>query len=133
MSFQEYLDFKVNNQLSKKELLDGYIKFGGFPVIALGDYEPQSAYQIANGIYYTVVSRDIVNRHRINRQDLFDRVIKYIIENVSKTFSGNSISDFIKASIGMYPSKASTTISAGSSRLSSSILVKDMTYRAKEY
>lgn len=97
LSFQEYLDFKTNSRLSKKELLDEYIKFGGFPVIAHGDYDSQSAYQIVNGIYHTVVSRDIVNRHRINRPDLFDRVVKYIIENVGKTFSANSISAFMKS------------------------------------
>lgn len=44
-----------------------------------------------------MVSRDIVKRHRINKQDLFDRVVKYIIENVGKTFSANSISNFLKS------------------------------------
>ena len=63
-----------------------YIRFGGFPIIALGRYDEQSAYQIVNGIYHTVISRDIVKRHRINRQDLFDRVVKYIVENMGKTF-----------------------------------------------
>ena len=44
-----------------------------------------------------MVSRDIVKRHRINKQDLFDRVVKFIIENVGKTFSANSISTFLKS------------------------------------
>lgn len=97
LSFQEYMDFKEDSGKSKTELLEEYIRFGGFPIIALGEYEPQQAYQIVNGIYYTVVSRDIVKRHRINKQDLFDRVVKYIIENVGKTFSANSISNFLKS------------------------------------
>ena len=97
LSFKEYLEFKAKSKLSKTELLEEYIRFGGFPIIALDDYETETAYQIVNGIYHTVVSRDIVNRHRINRQDLFDRVVKYIIENVGKTFSANSISKFLKS------------------------------------
>lgn len=97
LSFREYMDFKEDSRKSKTELLEEYIRFGGFPIIALGEYEPQQAYQIVNGIYYTVVSRDIVKRHRINKQDLFDRVVKYIIENVGKTFSANSISNFLKS------------------------------------
>ena len=97
LSFREYMDFKKESRKSKTELLEEYIRFGGFPIIALGEYEPQQAYQIVNGIYYTVVSRDIVKRHRINKQDLFDRVVKYIIENVGKTFSANSISNFLKS------------------------------------
>lgn len=97
LSFREYLDFKADKGRSDRELLEEYIRFGGFPIVALDDYEEQSAYQIVNGIYHTVVSRDIVKRHRINKQDLFDRVVKYIIENVGKTFSANSISAFLKS------------------------------------
>ena len=59
--------------------------------------EEQPAYQIINGIYHTVISRDIVKRHRINKQDLFDRVVRYIIENMGKTFSANSITKFLKS------------------------------------
>ena len=44
-----------------------------------------------------MVSRDILKRHRINKQDIFDRVVKFIIENVGKTFSANSISTFLKS------------------------------------
>lgn len=97
LSFKEYLDFKAGSLLSRKELLEEYIRFGGFPIVARSEYDEQSAYQIVNGIYYTVVSRDIVKRHRINKQDLFDRVVKYIIENIGKTFSANSISNFLKS------------------------------------
>ena len=80
------MEFKKGGKLSDREMLEEYIRFGGFPIIALGEYESQQAYQIVNGIYYTVVSRDIVKRHRINKQDLFDRVVKYIIENMGKHF-----------------------------------------------
>ena len=97
LSFREYLDFKAGSDLSQKELLEEYIRFGGFPIVALADYEEQTAYQIVNGIYHTVVSRDIVKRHRINKQDLFDRVVRYIMENMGKTFSANSISNFLKS------------------------------------
>ena len=97
LSFREYLEFKKESTQSYDKLLEEYIKFGGFPIIALGEYEQQSAYQIVDGIYHTVVSRDIVKRHRINKQDLFDRVVKYIIENMGKTFSASSISNFLKS------------------------------------
>lgn len=97
LSFKEYLDFKADSKLSRDELLEQYIRFGGFPLVALDDYEEQSAYQIVNGIYHTVVSHDIMRRHRIKRQDLFDRVVKYVIENTGKTFSANTIAKFLKS------------------------------------
>lgn len=97
LSFREYLEFKKESTQSYDKLLEEYIKFGGFPIIALGEYEQQSAYQIVDGIYHTVVSRDIVKRHSINKQNLFDRVVKYVIENMGKTFSASSISNFLKS------------------------------------
>ena len=97
LSFREYLDFKQNSSRSRAELLEDYIRTGGFPLVALGVYEDQTAYQIVEGIYHTVVSRDIVKRHRISKQDLFERVVRFVIENMGKTFSANSISNFLKS------------------------------------
>ena len=97
LSFREYLEFKKESTQSYDKLLEEYIKFGGFPIIALGEYEQQSAYQIVDGIYHTVVSRDIVKRHTNNKQDQFDRVVKYVSENMGKTLSSSSISNFLKS------------------------------------
>ena len=96
LSFKEYLDFKSSSAKSEKELLNEYIKFGGFPIVALGNYDEQSAYQIVEGIYNSVITSDITKRHNIVNFDLFNRVVKFIIENVGKTFSANSISNFLK-------------------------------------
>lgn len=96
LSFKEYLDFKSSSTKSKKELLNEYIKFGGFPIVALGNYDEQSAYQIVEGIYNSVITNDITKRHNIVNFDLFNRVVKFIIENVGKTFSANSIVKFLK-------------------------------------
>lgn len=96
LSFKEYLDFKSSSTKSKKYLLNEYIKFGGFPIVALGNYDEQSAYQIVEGIYNSVITSDITKRHNIVNFDLFNRVVKFIIENVGKTFSANSIVKFLK-------------------------------------
>lgn len=96
LSFKEYLCFKSNSNLSEKELLNEYIRFGGFPIVALGNYDEQSAYQIVEGIYNSVITSDITKRHSIANFDLFNRVVKFIVENVGKTFSANSIVKFLK-------------------------------------
>ena len=97
LSFKEDLDFKSSSTKSEKELLNEYIKFGGFPIVALGNYDEQSAYQIVEGIYNSVITSDITKRHNIVNFDLFNRVVKFIIENVGKTFSANSIVKFLKS------------------------------------
>lgn len=97
LSFAEYLAFKASDSRSQKELLNEYLRFGGFPIVALGHFDEGSAYQIVEGIYHSVISNDIVRRHNISNFDLFNRVVKYIVENVGKTFSANSIVKFLKS------------------------------------
>ena len=97
LSFAEFLDFRQGDRRSVKELLNEYIRMGGFPIVALGNFDERSAYQIVEGIYTSVVTNDITRRHNITNYDLFNRVVKYVVENVGKTFSANAIVKFLKS------------------------------------
>ena len=96
LSFKEYLNFKGKTVADAKDMFEEYLQFGGYPIIGISNFDTRSAYQVGDGIYSTVITRDISKRHRIRNKDLFDRVVKYIIENVGKTFSANSIVKFLK-------------------------------------
>ncbi len=97
LSFAEYLEFKKQSPLSTGELLNEYIRMGGFPIVALSNFDEGSAYQIVEGIYNSVITSDITKRHNITNFDLFNRVVRYIVENVGKTFSANAIVKFLKS------------------------------------
>ena len=97
LSFAEYLDFKKSSKGSTKELLNEYIRTGGFPIVALGNFDDRSAYQIVEGIYTSVITNDISRRHNVTNIELFNRVVKYIVENVGKSFSANAIVKFLKS------------------------------------
>ncbi len=97
LSFKEYLMFKNKENANKKDVFDEYLQYGGFPLIGISNFDTTAAYQIVDGIYSTVITRDISKRHKIRNKDLFDRVVKYVIENVGKTFSANSIVKFLKS------------------------------------
>lgn len=97
LSFKEYLTFKNNPNKSTKEHLLDYIRLGGFPLVASSNLDEKSTYSIVEDIYNSVVVKDITNRHSITNIDLFNRVVRFIIENVGKTFSANSIANFLKS------------------------------------
>lgn len=97
LSFAEYIEFKKGKGGTVKELLNEYIRTGGFPIVAIGNFDERSSYQIAEGIYNSVITGDIARRHHITNFDLFNRVVKYVIENVGKTFSANAIVKFMKS------------------------------------
>ena len=97
LSFAEFQDFKKDDDRSQKDLLNEYLRFGGFPIVALNHFDERSAYQIVEGIYNSVVKNDIAKRHNIMNYDLFDRVVRFIVENMGKTYSANAIAKFLKS------------------------------------
>ena len=97
LSFSEYLRFKEGDLRPKKELLQDYIRMGGFPIVARSNFDENSAYQLVEGIYNSVINSDITRRYKIVNFDLFQRVVRFIVENVGKTFSANAIAKFLKS------------------------------------
>lgn len=97
LSFAEYAEFKKGSGRTTKELLGEYIRTGGFPIVAANNFDERAAYQIVEGIYNSVITSDITRRHNITNFDLFNRVVKYVVENVGKTFSANAIVKFLKS------------------------------------
>lgn len=99
LSFAEYLTFKKQYGTVEdihKELVN-YIKYGGFPAIHLQEYPLDSAYTIVRDIYNSTILSDIVKRNQIRKIDQLERVVKFVFDNVGKTFSAKSISDYIKS------------------------------------
>lgn len=99
LSLREYLMFRAEKEkvFTTQQLLEDYIKTGGFPLIVANNLDERAAYQIVQDIYKAIVTNDIIRRHRINKQDLFDRVVKFILDNMGKTFSANSIVKFLRS------------------------------------
>lgn len=97
LSFKEYLSFKSKPESGAAAMFDEYLQFGGFPIIGISNFNTDSAYQVVDGIYCAVITRDISKRHKIRNKELFDRVVRFIIENVGQTFSANSIVKFLKS------------------------------------
>ena len=97
LSFKEYLTFKNNQNKPIKEHLQDYIRFGGFPLVAISNLDEKASYQIVEDIYNSVVVNDITKKHNIQNIDLFNRVVRFIVENIGKTFSANSIVKFLKS------------------------------------
>ncbi len=97
LSFAEYLLFKQDSPASSHDLIHSYIRFGGFPAVALGNYSQEAVYSIVRDIYTSVVTKDISRRYHIVDQELFDRITRFAIENIGKTFSASSIIKFLKS------------------------------------
>ena len=99
LSFAEYLTFKKEHsplEDTHRELAN-YIRLGGFPATHLRPYTDDEVYTIVRDIYNSTVFSDIVRRNQIRKIDQLERVVKYAFDNVGKTFSAKSISDYLKS------------------------------------
>jgi predicted AAA+ superfamily ATPase len=99
LSFEEYLTFKKQHSVVddvRKELVN-YIKYGGFPAIHLREYPLEDAYTIVHDIYNSTIFSDIVKRNQVRKVDQLERVVRFVFDNVGKTFSAKAISDYVKS------------------------------------
>ena len=92
------MDFNNVDKISPdaKSYLTQYMMVGGFPITAALHAEPEAAKQIAEGIYTSTVMSCISPFHVVSNQETFNRIFKYIIENLGTPFSVNKIAGAMK-------------------------------------
>lgn len=96
LSFKEYIQFKNIDHDNLDEAFLEYAKFGGFPIIASYKLNLQNAYQMVEDIYNSIITKDVLSNHPIKEVEKFNRVVKYLMDNMGKTFSANSITKYLK-------------------------------------
>lgn len=77
---------------TEKDLLE-YLQWGGLPQRFQMENEEQLK-TFLRDVYDAIVLRDIVQRAKIKDVDLFGRIIEYLINNPSQTFSVTAISKY---------------------------------------
>ena len=118
LSFQEFLyfhDFTIQETASAlggtrkqavdkngerydlREVFDAYLRFGGMPGIADVGLNQEQAMTLLDGIYSTVVVRDILEREKRRGQRqitdpvLLRKIILFLADNIGSTVSASSI------------------------------------------
>lgn len=90
-------DFPALAQNYRNEELANYLRFGGFPAIHLQPYSADDAYTIVRDIYNSTIFTDIVKRNQIRKVDQLERIVRFVFDNVGRTFSAASISKYLKS------------------------------------
>lgn len=99
LSFSEYLTFKKTYSELREphDELAEYIRLGGFPATHLQRYSEDEIYTIVRDIYNSTVFSDIVKRNQVRKVDQLERIVKFAFDNVGKTFSAKSVSNYLKS------------------------------------
>lgn len=91
-NFKEYCECQVEmlRNRTKEELLDEYMKWGGFPLVCKETDESSKNILLSN-IYDSVVLKDIIMRNKVASPVALEKVLAYVVANSSTTISGNLI------------------------------------------
>ena len=80
-----------------RELFDAYMRFGGMPGIADVGLEQEKAMMLLEGIYSTVIMRDILEREnrrgqkKITDAVLLKKIVLFLADNIGSSISVSSI------------------------------------------
>lgn len=93
LSFKEYLSaFETN--IDKNEKLLEYFKYGSLPqTIELYNINPDLINNYIDGVFSTVIYKDIMMRKNINNKLILESVLKYIFSNIGSQITTKKISD----------------------------------------
>ena len=81
------------------DLFEAYIRYGGFPVLSDIGLDQDKVLAILDGIYNTVVKRDIIDRTNLKPNShtidsvLLEKVCQFLADNIGSSISFNNISN----------------------------------------
>ena len=120
LSFKEYVSaFADKTDISRK--FRDYLRYSSFPqAIELFKTNPLNITMFLDGIYNTVLFRDVMQRKNITDRNILERVTKYLYDNIGNRTSIKSITDNIE---GIEGKKSYNTIANCVDALMDSYLV----------
>ena len=81
------------------DLFEAYVRYGGFPVLSDIGLEQDKVLAILDGIYNTVVKKDIIDRANLKPNShtidsvLLEKVCQFLADNIGSSISFNNISN----------------------------------------
>jgi len=95
LSFKEYLSvFQKEGNVNEQKLFLEYMKNGGMPGnINILKTFPDNIDRYLDGIFSTIVYKDIMARNNINDKILLESILKFIFDSIGSPISTKKISD----------------------------------------
>jgi predicted AAA+ superfamily ATPase len=96
LSFREFLDFNdFNSKLTTEDKFLLYVKYGGMPAVAEYNFNEKMIYEMLEGVYNTVIIKDIMQRNKITDYTLLKKLTDFLAHSIGSINSINSISNFL--------------------------------------
>lgn len=97
-SFKEYYEATKDSGKSKREIFDSYLKYGSFPYVAYLENDEKIISQYIEGIYSTILLKDVAAREKINDISVLENILKTVASSIGSPISTKKISDTLISS-----------------------------------
>jgi len=95
LSFREYLS---GVEIDKDQAFNQYLEFGGLPGLLELNGRDDLYRHYMEGVYNTIVVKDIIGRSNIKETDLLESILLYMIDNIGNLISANNIANYLTSS-----------------------------------
>lgn len=96
LSFKEFLTFyEFETAVTMEEKFQKYLQFGGMPILREYRFNEARSNQALEGIYSTVVLRDILQRNNQADQNTLQKIMLFLCSNIGSITSPNSIGNVL--------------------------------------
>lgn len=93
LSYTEFLEF--HNQKDNEATLSKYINYGGLPGLRpFGLDDPETINDYLQGVYSTILVKDIIRRKKIRNVPFLENLIHFIADNIGKPLSATGIQNY---------------------------------------
>ena len=90
--YKEILEY--TKELKKECSISDYLVWGGFPKRL--EFNEKDMITYLKDLNESIIFRDLIIRFKINNEELFRRIVNYVLLSNSRIFSSRSIEDYLK-------------------------------------
>ena len=87
---------KYAKELGREISINDYLVYGGFPK-RLEFSEQDAMLRYLNDLDETIVMNDIINRYKIRKEEIFKKLVNYVLISNARIFSANSIHNYLSS------------------------------------
>lgn len=96
LSFQEFLIFnEFAPSITMEEKFQRYLQYGGMPAVSEYNFNTQRINDMLEGIYSTVILKDVLDRNKITDQALLKKIVYFLADNIGSIVSPHSIGNVL--------------------------------------
>ena len=90
--YKEILEY--SSKLKKDITVSDYLIWGGFPKTF--EFSREDATKYLTDLNESIIVRDLIVRFKIKNEELFRRIVNYVLKSNARVFSSRSIEDYLK-------------------------------------